>query len=68
MSSKLQMLHGYSDSDFAGDVDTRKSTSGYCFLYSGGTVSWRSKKRTLLAQSTVKAEYIAILDSVREAL
>ena len=61
-------LHGYSDSDFASDVDTRKSTSGYCFIYSGGCISWRSKKQTVVAQSTVEAEYVAISFAVREAL
>ena len=61
-------LHGYSDSDFASDVDTRKSTSGYCFIHSGGCVSWRSKKQTIVAHSTVEAEYIALSFSVREAL
>lgn len=35
---------GYSDSDFAGCVDTRKSTSRYIFLFAGGAVSWRSVK------------------------
>ena len=38
---------GYCDSDFAGDVDNRKSTSWYCFIYAGGVVSWRSKKQQL---------------------
>ena len=35
---------GYSDSDFAGCVDSRKSTSGYIFMLAGGAVSWRSAK------------------------
>ena len=61
-------LHGYSDSDFASGVDTRKYTSGYCFIHSGGCVSWRSKKQTIVSQSTVEAEYIAISFAVREAL
>ena len=57
-----------SDSDFAGDIDGRKSTSGYCFLYGGGIVSWRSKKQTVVAQSTVEAEYIALSFAAREAI
>ena len=39
---------GYLDSDFARCVDTRKSTSGYIFLISGGAISWRSTKKNLL--------------------
>ncbi|KAM1060623.1 hypothetical protein COP2_025816 [Malus domestica] len=35
-----QELLGYSDSDYAGDQDDRKSTSGYVFLISSGAVSW----------------------------
>ena len=35
---------GYSDSDFAGCVDSRKSTSGYIFILVGGAISWRSVK------------------------
>jgi hypothetical protein len=37
-------LMAYTDSDYAGDVDDRKSTSGYVFLLSEGAVSWSSKK------------------------
>ena len=38
---------GYSDSDFSGCVDSRKSTSRYIFLFVGGAVSWKSNKQTL---------------------
>ena len=47
-------LVGYSDADFAGCVDSRKSTSGYIFIMAGGTVSWRSVKQTLIATSTME--------------
>ena len=48
---------GYSDSDFAGCVDSWKSTSGYIFMFSSGAVSWRSIKQTLTATSTIEAEF-----------
>lgn len=52
-------LIAYSDSDFAGDLDDRKSTSGYVFLLSSGAVSWSSKKQPVVTLSTTEAEYIA---------
>ncbi|XP_041004001.1 secreted RxLR effector protein 161-like [Juglans microcarpa x Juglans regia] len=44
----------YSDSDFVGCIDSRKSTLGYIFLMVGGAVSWRSAKQTLTATSTME--------------
>ena len=52
-------LVGYSDADFAGCVDSRKSTSGYIFIMAGGAVSWRSVKQTLIATSTMEAEFVS---------
>jgi hypothetical protein len=42
-------LEGYSDSDFARDVDDRKSTTGLVFTLAGGTISWKSPKQTVTA-------------------
>ena len=53
-------LHGFVDSDFGGDLDQRKSTSGYVFCLEGSTISWRSSLQGVVAQSTTKAEYMAI--------
>ena len=64
----LTSIVGYSDADFAGDRDGRKSTSGFVFMLAGGAVSWSSKKQTITAQSTVEAEYIALSFAVREGL
>jgi len=50
---------GYTDSDFAGDQDDRKSTSGYVFLLSSGAISWSSKKQPAVSLSTTEAEFIA---------
>ncbi len=54
---------GYSDSDFAGCVDSRKSTSGYIFMMAGGVVSWRSAKHTLIATSTMEAEFVSCFEA-----
>lgn len=49
----------YTDSDFAGDVDSRKSTTGYVFLLNGAAVIWSSKKQSIVTLSTTEAEYVA---------
>jgi Reverse transcriptase (RNA-dependent DNA polymerase) len=54
---------GYSDSDFAGCVDSRKSTSGYIFMFASGAVSWRSAKQTLVATSTTEAEFVSCFEA-----
>jgi hypothetical protein len=59
---------GYSDADWAGDRNDRKSTSGYCFLMSNGVVSWRSSKQNCVALSTAEAEYVALAGAAQEAV
>ena len=59
---------GYSDADWGGDMEDRKSTSGYLFQISGGAVSWRSKKQTCVALSTAEAEYITLASATQEAM
>lgn len=49
----------YTDSDFAGDIDSRKSTSGYVFLMDEAAVAWLSKKQPIVTLSTTEAEYVA---------
>ena len=58
--SKSEACIGYSDSDYAGDLDDRKSTSGYLFKLAGAVISWRSKKQPTVALSTAEAEYVAL--------
>ena len=61
-------LIGYTDADWGGDPDERKSTSGYAFLLSGGAVSWCSKKQSCIALSTMEAEYVAATTASQEAV
>ena len=58
---------GYSDADWAGDMNDCKSTSGYLFMMSGAAVSWKSRKQTCVALSTAEAEYIALASATQEA-
>ena len=59
---------GYSDADWAGNLDECKSTSGYTFLLNNGAISWRSKKQTCIALSTMEVEFITCSAIVQEAI
>ena len=59
---------GYSDADWAGDVDNYKSTSGYVFQIGSTAISWRSRKQTSEALSTAEAEYMALAAAAQEAI
>jgi hypothetical protein len=67
-SSRGIGLQGWCDADFAGDSDTRRSTTGYVFTIAGGAVSWASKRQPTVACSTTEAEYMAASAAAREAL
>ena len=52
----------------AGDLDCRKSTSGYLFTFVRGSISWRSKLQKCVSLSTIEAEYIAANEAGIEML
>ena len=61
-------LIGFSDADWAGDMDNRHSTTGNLFVMSGGAISWLSRKQTVVALSTTEAEYVALSTATQEAV
>ena len=61
-------LVGYTDSDWAGSVTDRKSTSGCCFNLGSAVIAWRSRKQTSVALSTTKAKYIAACSAISEVV
>jgi len=63
-----EFVCGYVDSDFVGDLDKRRSTSGYVFTLAGGAISWMPKLQNIVTLSTTKAEYIASSHACKEAI
>ncbi|KAH9735937.1 hypothetical protein KPL71_017913 [Citrus sinensis] len=61
-------LIGYSDSDWGGDVDDRKSTTGFVFFMGDTAFTWMSKKQPIVTLSTCEAEYVAATSSVCHAI
>ncbi|KAG6478780.1 hypothetical protein ZIOFF_062224 [Zingiber officinale] len=61
-------IFGYSDSDLAGDLDGRKSTSGMAFYFNESLVSWNSQKQKTVALSSCEAEFMAATTAACQAL
>jgi len=59
-------LEGFVNADLAGDVDSRKSTTGYVYTLGGTVVSWSSTLQKIIAFSTIEAEYVAVSESAKE--
>ncbi len=62
------MLYGYSDSDWNGDIDTSRSTTGYSFLLAGGSITWNSRLQRSVSLSSTEAEYMAMCAAAQEML
>jgi hypothetical protein len=60
-------LTGYSDSDWGGDPDTRRSTTAYLFQFGGGPISWSSRLQPTVALSSAEAEYMAVCAATQES-
>ncbi|KAG5875725.1 hypothetical protein JTB14_007660 [Gonioctena quinquepunctata] len=61
-------LIGYADADWAEDSLDRQSNSGYIFKMNGGTISWASRKQTVVAISTAESEFVALTEASQEAM
>ena len=61
-------IRGFVDADWAGDLDQRRSTSGYVFILFGGAICWMNKKQGVVALSTTKVEYMGATHARKEVL
>ena len=61
-------LFSFTNSDYAGDSDDRKSTSGYVFMLRIGAVSWSSKKQPIVTLSTTEAKFVATIAYACQAI
>ncbi|RVX16096.1 Retrovirus-related Pol polyprotein from transposon TNT 1-94 [Vitis vinifera] len=61
-------LQGYVDADFAGDIDSRNSTTGLVFTLGGTAISWTSNLQKIVTLSTTKAEYIIATKARKEMI
>jgi len=61
-------LQGYVDADFAGDIDSRKSTTGFVFTLGGTAISWASNLQKIVTLSSTEAEYVAATEAGKEMI
>jgi hypothetical protein len=59
---------GYVDADYAGDLDDRKSTTGYVFTLTEGPIYWKSMIQSMVAMSMTEADYMVAVEAAKEAL
>ena len=64
----LQILKGFTDADWAGCRDTRRSIVGYLFNLGSGAISWQSKRQNVVALSTCEAEFLGQTQATKEAI
>ena len=67
-AANLEQIVGYSDSDFAGDLDERRSLTGYVFQLCWSCVSWRATLQHTIALSTTEPEFMSLAETVKEAI
>ena len=66
--NKVHEIRGYTDSDWVGNQNDRKSTSDYFMFVEGNLITWRSKKQKVVARSSAGAEYRGMAHSVCKLL
>ena len=62
------VITSFVDLDYAGCLDFRKSLTGYIFTAFGTTISWKANLQKVVALSSTEAEYMALIEAIKEAL
>ena len=60
-----EQIHGFVDSDYAEDINDRKSYTGLVFMLAGSPISWTTRKQQTVANSSTEAEYMALTDGAK---
>lgn len=61
-------LYRFVDSDYAGDLDKRRSLTDFTFVFWGNIIFWKSNLQSIVALSTTETEFIALIEAVKEAI
>ena len=61
-------LQGYVDADFVGDIDSRKSTTGFVFTLCGTAISWVSNLQKIVILSTIEVKYVTATEAAKEMI
>jgi hypothetical protein len=67
MSDNLEVI-GYSNSDFSGCIDNKKSISCYIFMLVEGLISWKNAKQSIIASSNIQVEFVACYEATGQAV
>jgi hypothetical protein len=66
--SRSLLVSAFSDADWAGDQDDRRSTGGFAVFLGSNLISWSARKQTTVSRSSTKAEYKAIANATAEVM
>ncbi|KAK6117407.1 hypothetical protein DH2020_048863 [Rehmannia glutinosa] len=64
--SQRPLIEGYSDADWASNLDDRKSTGGHCIFFGGNLLTWTSKKQHVVSRSSAESEYRSLADTAAD--